>query len=97
MAAPDPKNAFWRLWQQAGDIYGESTLRIGNRLVLPVWSFHTHGTPPVALWLALNTRMGPPWRPQTRKMRFGGSAGQQACDIYGESTLRIGNRLVLPV
>ena len=36
MAAPDPKNAFWRLWQQAGDIYGESTLRIGNRLVLPV-------------------------------------------------------------
>ena len=29
MAAPDPKNAFWRLcWQQAGDIYGESTLRI---------------------------------------------------------------------
>ena len=36
IAAPDPKNAFWRLWQQAGDIYGESTLRIGNRLVLPV-------------------------------------------------------------
>jgi hypothetical protein len=36
MAAPDPKHAFWRLWQQAGDIYGESTLRIGNRLVLPV-------------------------------------------------------------
>ena len=35
MAAPDPKNAFLRLWQQAGDIYGESTLRIGNRLVLP--------------------------------------------------------------
>jgi hypothetical protein len=33
----NPKNAFWRLcWQQAGDIYGESTLRIGNRLVLPV-------------------------------------------------------------
>ena len=33
----DPKNAFWRLcWQQAGDIYGESTLRIVNRLVLPV-------------------------------------------------------------
>ena len=23
MAAPDPKNAFWRLcWQQAGDLYG---------------------------------------------------------------------------
>ena len=21
MAAPDPKNAFWRLWQQAGDAY----------------------------------------------------------------------------
>ena len=39
MAAPDPKNAFWRLcWQhqQAGDIFGGSTLRIGNRLVLPV-------------------------------------------------------------
>ena len=37
MAAPDPKNAFWRLcWQQAGDIYVESTLRIVNRLVLPV-------------------------------------------------------------
>ena len=31
MAAPDPKNAFWRLcWQQAGDIYGESALRIGT-------------------------------------------------------------------
>ena len=36
MAAPDPKNASRRLWQQAGDIYGESTLRVGNRLVLPV-------------------------------------------------------------
>ena len=38
MAAPNPKDAFRRLWQlqQAGDIYGESTLRIGNRLVLPV-------------------------------------------------------------
>jgi len=59
------------------DIYGESTLRIGNRLVLPVWSFHTHGTHPVALWVALNTRMGPPWRPQTRKLRFGGSAGSR--------------------
>jgi hypothetical protein len=36
MAAPDPKHTFLRLWKQAGDIYGESTLRIGNRLVLPV-------------------------------------------------------------
>ena len=36
MAAPDPNNAFWRLLEQAGDMYGESTLRIGNRLVLPV-------------------------------------------------------------
>jgi hypothetical protein len=35
MAALEPKNASRRLWQQAGDIYGESTLRVGNRLVLP--------------------------------------------------------------
>ena len=72
MADPDPENAFWRLWQQAGDIYSESTLRIGNRLVLPVRSFHTHGTHPLTLWVSLNTRMGPPWRPKTRKMCFGG-------------------------
>ena len=49
MAASGPKNASRRLWvwQQTGDIYDQSTLRIGNRLVSPAWSFHIHGTAPL--------------------------------------------------
>ena len=29
MAASNPKNAFWRLWQQAGDKYGTHESEIG--------------------------------------------------------------------
>ena len=46
MAAPDPKNAFWSLcWQQAGDIYGESALRIGNRGAPPGAGREAGGAP----------------------------------------------------
>ena len=49
MAAPDPKNAFWRLyWQQAGDIHGESALRIGNRGGPPGAGPEAGGAPPGA-------------------------------------------------
>ena len=53
MAALEPKHASRRLWQQTGDIYGESALRLGNRLVPPVRPFDIHGRHPLALWIAL--------------------------------------------
>ena len=36
MVALELNNASGSLWQQTGDIYGQSTLRCGNRLVAPV-------------------------------------------------------------
>ena len=36
MAALELNNASGSLWQQTSDIYGQSTLRCGNRLVAPV-------------------------------------------------------------
>jgi len=66
------------LWQQTGDIYNKSTLRIGNRLVSLTWSFQIHGTDPLALWVTLDARTGPPWRPQARKMLLGGSCSRDS-------------------
>ena len=36
MTALELNDASGGLWQQTGDIYGQSTLRCGNRLVAPV-------------------------------------------------------------
>ena len=57
MTAPEPESASWSLWQQAGEIYGQSTLCVGNQLVVPICSFYIHGTHLLALWVALNTTM----------------------------------------
>jgi hypothetical protein len=36
MAALELNNASGSLWQQTGDVYGQSSLRCGNRLAAPV-------------------------------------------------------------
>ena len=58
-------------------------------------SFHIHGTHPLALWVALSTRMGPPWRPQNQKcvsdaLAAGVQAGGPArlrCDTRANSSV----------